>query len=146
LRAQNRAPFEAKRLLAAASLVAAASGCGSECVEVKADCSPLYEPTFTQIYTRTLAPTCAAGGSSCHGPGGGRGSLTFESQASAYAMLVGQAATDGGVRVLAGDPGCSVLVARLEADDEAIQMPPGSPLSSAERCSIERWIANGAKP
>jgi hypothetical protein len=126
------------------ALVAACSallvGCSPDCVEVASDCAPLYEPSFEQVFTRTLAPTCAGGGSACHGSEGGRGGLVFAEKSASHAALVG-----GGL-VVPGDPGCSELVARLASDDPDVQMPPGAPLSVAERCAIERWIAGGATP
>ncbi len=121
-------------------------GCSDDCVAVPVDCAPLYAPSFDNVFTRTLVPTCASGGSSCHAPSGGRGGLVFEDQAAAYDALVGHAAGSGGTRVIAGDAGCSLLVQKLESTDEAFQMPPGSPLSAPERCAIEQWIADGAAP
>ncbi len=54
-----------------------------------------------------------------------------------YDALVG----DG--RVLAGDTKCSPLLARVGGTGEGL-MPPGAPLSDAERCSLETWVRNGA--
>ncbi len=47
-------------------------------------------------------------------------------------------------RVLPGDAACSLLITRLEADDPAAAMPPGSPLSEAERCAVRQWVDDGA--
>ena len=125
-----------------------ASGCGQpapsgECVSGLdvATCSPLYPPTFDDVYERTLAKTCALSGASCHAAEGQAGGLSFESADAAYDHLTGGEEP----RVIAGDAACSPLVERIEATDEARVMPPGSPLSDAERCAVEQWIENGAK-
>lgn len=110
--------------------------------DLSTDCAPLYEPSYEQVFSRTLAPTCAPPGSACHAASGAKGGLVFEDADQAYAMLLGQ--TDGEQRVLPGDPACSPLVIRLEADDSTV-MPPGAALSAAERCSVIQWIANGAE-
>jgi hypothetical protein len=116
-----------------------------ECIKVSAECAPLYQPSFDQLFSRTLQPTCATGGSSCHGPTGKKGELVFDTAENAYGQLVGRSGPNGEVRVVAGDPGCSLLVVKLESSDAKIQMPPGSPLEAGERCAIIQWIANGAK-
>jgi hypothetical protein len=125
---------------------AATIGCGggSECVaDLPLDCAPLYTPTFDQIYTRTLAPTCAVSGASCHAPEGNQGGLSFGDADAAYAALLGK---DGNTaRVVAGDAACSVVIERLYATDPSVVMPRGAPLSDAERCVFTQWIANGAK-
>jgi hypothetical protein len=115
---------------------------GDECVVVSSDCAPLYAPEFDEIFARTLQPTCAASGGSCHAPEGMQGGLAFADVDSSYAALV-----DGGdaARVLAGDPGCSLVVRKLESTEADVQMPPGAPLSEQERCVMVQWIAGGAK-
>src|ERR1700748_3373661 len=88
------APMGVSLLLpGAAPLALAAAGCGGpECVaDVPASCSPLYTPTFDQIYTRTLAPTCALSGAACHAPEGAQGGLVFAGADASYAMLLGEA-------------------------------------------------------
>ena len=138
-------------LVALSSLASLAfgAGCGEpapsgECVDTLdvATCNPLYSPTFDEVYERTLAKTCALSGASCHAAEGQAGGLSFESADAAYDHL-----TSGETpHVIAGDAACSPLVERIEAtDDDARVMPPGSPLSDAERCAIEQWIENGAK-
>ena len=129
-------------------LLALASGCSSgettsACVQgLELTCAPLYDPTFDQVYTRTLKPTCALSGASCHASEGKRGGLVFADADSAYAALLGE----GGAKphVVAGDATCSLLIERLDAADARV-MPPGSPLADAERCAVARWIQNGAK-
>jgi hypothetical protein len=57
----------------------------------------------------------------------------------AYAYLV-----EGG-RVEPGAPSCSLLMERLDAKAGPSTMPPGAPLSEAERCVFRLWIADGAR-
>jgi hypothetical protein len=105
-------------------------------------CAPLYDPTFQQIFERTLKPTCAQAGGACHAMDGARGGLIFEDPDRAYQLLLGQ---DGARRrVSPGDPACSLMVEKLESKDPSFVMPPGAPRPEAERCAIEKWIAAGA--
>lgn len=124
----------------AAACVLACSGCDDDCVAVDTSCTPLYEPTFDNVYTNTLAVSCAVGNGTCHTADGASvaGGMAFDSADEAYAALAGSAE-----RVVAGDAACSLLVARVEATGSD-GMPPGSPLAEAERCAIVRWVANGA--
>jgi hypothetical protein len=116
----------------------------STCVQgLDLTCSPLYSPTFDQVYARTLHPTCAQSGASCHSAEGKQGGLDFDDPDRAYSLLLGEGG--GKARVVAGDAACSLLVERIESADKKSQMPPGSPLSAAERCALEQWIENGAK-
>jgi hypothetical protein len=120
-----------------------AGSCGTDptCIVVSADCAPLYEPSFDNVYSRTLSQGCAASGSSCHSSEGAKAGLNFSSADQSYALLLGE--DDGIARVSAGDAGCSILVQRLESNSDP--MPPGQPLSEAERCAIIQWIDQGAK-
>jgi hypothetical protein len=124
-------------LLSWSTVLVSASGCGTSCAEVSADCAPLYQPTFDELFDRTLLPTCSASGSSCHSAAGAQGGLVLDEREAAYTALL-----DG--RVDPGDAGCSDMVVRLESSDVDEQMPPGSPLSAQERCAIVQWIASGA--
>lgn len=141
------------RLLAAAiggalSLLSLPLGCGKgsdglACVEgLPAQCSPLYAPTFDNLFTRTLQPTCAQSGASCHSSQGMMGGLVFEDENAAYNLLLGK--TDGKARVNPGDPSCSLIVEHLESTDPGQVMPPGAPLSDQEKCVFIQWIAMGA--
>jgi len=61
----------------------------------------------------------------------------------AYSILMGEGL--GHAFVKPGDPGCSALVVRLDTDNPILRMPPaGDPLDERERCSIRRWISDGA--
>lgn len=122
------------------------AACGGDATEAAGDpacsdagiesCTPLYPPTFDEIYTRRLAPTCAAA-AACHGPGG-QSRLAFGTADEAYAALV----DDG--RVVPGAAACGALVERLTTAEPTEMMPPGAPLSSDELCAIRAWIAGGA--
>lgn len=109
------------------------------CVEVDvASCTPTYDPTFDNLFSRTLGPSCGVTGGACHGAEGAKGGLILEIADEAYTLLL-----DG--RVEPGDPGCSLLVQRIESTDGSVKMPPGSrTLAAGDRCAIERWIADGA--
>jgi Planctomycete cytochrome C len=131
--------------LAAAAVFAqtACSSDGPACVSVTTDCSPLYAPSFDDIFSRTLAPTCAQPGSACHSTSGLQGGLYFATATSAYALLLGEG--NVAATVVPGDASCSPLVERLESNDPATLMPPGSKLSDAEICAVVQWIQEGAK-
>ncbi len=140
----GRAPLPAFLVAGGAAI---ALGCGPsapvfECVKgLDLACAPLYDPTFDQVFNRTLHPTCAQPGSNCHASEGAKGGLVFEDASASFALLMGD--TDGRARVIAGDAACSLIVERLASAD--LGMPPGGPLSDAERCAIVQWIEAGAK-
>jgi hypothetical protein len=106
-----------------------------------ASCAPLYTPEFSEIFQRTLIQKCAVGDGTCHTDSGAKGGLSFSDADQAYAELLGDSGEPA--RVLAGDPRCSELIYRLEAGG-SVGMPPGKPLSEAERCSIRLWVEQGA--
>ncbi len=122
-----------------AVLVAAGCDSASEtCVPAyeAPSCDPLYEPTFDNFHRETLLKKCAVAGGSCHASEGAA-SLAYEDADHAYAMFIDQGL------VVPNEPECSTLVHRLEADSSS-SMPPGAPLSEAERCVVKLWIARGA--
>jgi hypothetical protein len=128
---------------AAASLIAGA-GCSDDagaCVEAELACNPLYQPTFDNVFTQTLNDKCAD--APCHDAQAPQANLSYVDPDQAYDLLLGIA--DGRERVLPGDPGCSLLIRRIESMDPGFQMPPGARLSEQERCSVRQWIADGAE-
>jgi len=129
---------EAAVVLFGLGLSCAPSAPAPTCVDVSVDCAPLYDPTFEQVFTRTLRPTCAASGFACHAAKGAQGGLVFEEQRDAYARV--------SRTVVAGDPRCSELVRRVTSTDPDVAMPPGKQLVAAEQCAIIQWVAAGAKP
>lgn len=119
------------------------SGCGGsgDCLEsLDLACAPLYEPTFAELHARTLSGSCAIG--ACHSGTSRAAGMSLEGIDEAYAALTGAA---GGPRAIAGDAACSLLVRRVESPEASFVMPPGRPLSAAERCVIRRWVASGAQ-
>ena len=87
-------------------------------------------PTFSQIYTTILTPSCS--GSQCHNPGSQRG-ITFASQSSAYSSVKGL--------VTAGNASGSSFYVTVNSG----QMPPGGPkLSTAALQMLAAWINAGA--
>ena len=107
------------------------------CVAVDTSCTPLYEPVFDEIFTRTIKPKCGVDGRACHGSGGAKAGMVLEEVEASYVHLVDEG------RVVPMDSGCSLVVQRL--DGQGGLMPPGDPLSEAEQCTIQMWIDNGAK-
>jgi hypothetical protein len=102
-------------------------------------CAPAYEPTFSNVFTKTLLPSCGKSGVSCHAEGA-QGGYRFLEQGEAYRNL------HDGNDVVAGNAPCSGLVTRLEATSGKVRMPPGRSLPEGEICAVRRWIAEGAKP
>jgi hypothetical protein len=125
------------------------AGCSSdkeeqpECLDaISTDCSPLYPPTFDNVFQNTLAMKCATTGGSCHGPEGHKAGLSMGSADEAWAGLTGN---DGSVpRVNVDEPRCSELVVRIDSPGKDWAMPPGKPLTAGERCAIRQWIVAGA--
>ncbi len=107
---------------------------------ISMDCAPLYAPEFQTIWEETLIPRCALAGGACHSAEGAQGNLAFTDADASHQALVD---TSSGV-VLPGDVACSPLMVTLESADPSLVMPPGQPLSEAERCAIRQWIHEGA--
>jgi hypothetical protein len=137
---RSRAALVVFGALVSSLLVAA--GCSGddadECLtDLPSECSPLYPPTFHDVYTRTLKPTCALSG--CHAPSSAEGGLSIGTEDETYALLRDQSF------VKPNDPACSKVVERIANPDASEAMPPGAPLSAAAQCSIITWIRDGAK-
>ncbi|HZO13117.1 MAG TPA: hypothetical protein VFB62_07655, partial [Polyangiaceae bacterium] len=66
-----------------------AAGCDTEsCLDpLSRTCEPAYEPTFDNIFTNTLQPTCARSGSSCHAPEGAQNGVSFGTPDQAHKVL-----------------------------------------------------------
>jgi hypothetical protein len=142
-----------KRLQHSAAVLAlclSAAACGghngeAECISLPETCTPLFNPDYDTIYRNVLSQRCgtASGSLNCHGPAGNQGNLNLGDADSAYSALLG--ASGFHARVIAGDPECSMLMERLETDDQAKRMPRGeAKLAEGARCAIQRWIAEGA--
>lgn len=108
------------------------------CTTVDLACTPAYEPTYANVFAKTLQPTCGKSGASCHSSSGRQGGLAFEDPNVAYDdMMAG--------KITPGDAACSTVVYRIAATDGKIRMPPGRQLETGEQCAIAQWIQNGAK-
>ena len=123
--------------MVAALLCAAGPGCGEDCVEVDLTCTPLNTPTFDNVFDNTLSVSCGIVGP-CHNATAARGGLVFEDIDESYELLMEND------RVIPFDPGCSLIVQRIESKRSTFVMPPGGGLDEREKCMIELWIANGA--
>lgn len=99
------------------------------------DCD--FESSIQPIFTASCG---------CHGGGAPSAGLSL-AEGAAYAGLVGVASSQepGTLRVAAGDPGASWLVAKLEGTASVGgQMPVDGALGAAQIDVIKEWIAAGA--
>ena len=99
-------------------------------------CVPSYEPTWHNVYERTLAPGQSC---SCHSllhlEGAVKSGLHFRASVQTYELLIDER------WVKPGEPVCSRLIWSLETT-----MPPGGGgLDEGDVCSIARWIESGAR-
>lgn len=143
---------------ALAALMLAATLSGAACDEKLADVAgptPNLVPTFSSIQREIFNAADSSGRLACIGchtdngrtPAGGLVLLEGRS----YQALVGQSSRfkPGAVLVVAGDPGSSYVIHKLEgaADIAGSRMPRGTGpfLTSGQMQIIRRWIALGAK-
>jgi hypothetical protein len=111
-------------------------------------------PTFTQVYTDVLGPSC---GMVCHnpsGPGVSEGKLDMSTQAAAFMNLnmaaQGTACASSSMkRVTPGDADKSLVYLKVSLDDPTpcgghmpLQLPN---LAQDKTDEIENWINAGAK-
>jgi len=132
-------------------VVLAVAGCPQQqppaCTMVDTSCSEGYVATFDNVYKNTLhTGTCGDDNNSCHTNASHNGGLSFEAdEPTVYAALMASSGIDPSrKRVVAGDPGCSLLTVRTEGVGTDYQMPKGDPLDAPTRCALVKWIANGA--
>jgi mono/diheme cytochrome c family protein len=91
-------------------------------------------------FAREIQPLLARRCFACHGPDTQEAGLRLDEAASATAEL-----DSGMTAVVPGDAAASELLARIQSNDEAVQMPPeGSRLTAEEVAVIRRWIDDGA--
>lgn len=113
--------------------------------DLDAECAPSATPTFDSMFRSVIEPRCGVvgGTATCHSADGKQGGLDLSTPTKAYDALLGKA---GKARVLPGDPECSLLMQRIEADDDTFRMPLGTErLAPGLRCAIQQWIAAGAE-
>jgi hypothetical protein len=132
-------------------VVAACSGDGNgnangepKCLAkpVNTDCTLAYEPTFDNVWQYTLKVSCAT--FMCHSGATPTGSMSLEDKDQAYTNLLSKSTT-GDPRVSPGDTMCGKALVRLNTKGESYSMPPTHPLPADQLCSINQWIAMGAK-
>jgi hypothetical protein len=134
-------------VLALATVACKSGPASPSCVSgLSSDCAASYSPpAFAMIFTGILQPNCAVGTGTCHTPDFVAGGVVFADQTDSYNLLLGMGG--GTAYVLPGDPGCSVLMERLESTDPSFHMPRGTNfLSSGDLCTIIQWISMGAPP
>lgn len=158
--ALRRSSFGGVLLTVGLCSAAVSGGCGSQggdpggepsCLSTppNLDCNAAYglvngqiAPTFDDLWTRTLQPTCGVAG--CHsGPNPQKG-LALDVEDTAYTDLLGPSST-GEPRVTPGDTSCGKFMVRLETAGQSWSMPPGNHLDESVLCVIRHWVANGAK-
>ena len=104
-----------------------------------AECTPLYAPTFDNIYRETMSTRCAVGGGSCHLAAERAGALALDTPDEAYTGLLSMIELDPD-----GSSECGDLLSRLVMTDAPGAMPPGQPLSEGEICAMSIWLDRGA--
>jgi len=102
-------------------------------------------PTFNEIFTRTLKPSCGSNGS-CHAGPTAQNGLQLDDEATAYQDLMSGNAAGTTARVIPNDVKCGELIVRLETPNETWTMPKGGHLPENLLCVIRHWIADGAQP
>jgi hypothetical protein len=130
------------------TLVACVAGCPSTpppaCIKVDTSCIPGYVPDFDDVYSNTIGPTCAQS-ASCHSSTGHAANLDMSSESLAYEQLMQSSSIDPKrLRVVPGDPACSLLIVRTDSPGADYQMPKGAALMAPERCALVQWVACGA--
>lgn len=145
--------------LALALWASGAVGCGADdatCgAPVELAAIAAVEPATADDVAAILERSCALGGCHLSGPGAG-GLVLGRSTATWRAALVNVPSQQNPAMALVapGDPDRSWLVAKVHGAlcdatcDRALgcggPMPPGAPLSDAERATLVTWIADGA--
>ena len=116
--------------------------CGGESV----DSDVGLDPTFTNVHSTVLQPSCAF--SSCHGSTEAGDLSLADAQASYAALVDAPSAVDPTkILVVPGDPSASYLMHKLDGADgiEGDPMPPPAGGFDAEKVELVRaWIAAGA--
>ena len=96
-------------------------------------------------FNRDVRPILAEHCFRCHGPDAAArtAGLRLDSRADAVSAL-----PSGAVALVAGDPEASELIARIEAEEDTLRMPPpdsGRPgLTTAQIDTLRRWVRQGA--
>lgn len=100
-------------------------------------------PTFSEIFARTLQPSCGSN-ASCHAGASAQHGLRLDDEATAYQGLMAKNAAGTTARVIPNDLKCGELIVRLETPNKSWTMPKGGHLPENLLCVIRHWIADGA--
>lgn len=134
-----------RRIVVAALLAGCPSTPPPACITVDTTCAPLYPPTFDNVWTNTLAKSCGNTNSSCHSATGHQDGLAMTDEAGAFSALLAASGRDPSrMRVVPGNPACSLLIVRTDSPGTDYQMPQGDPLRASERCALLQWVQCGA--
>jgi hypothetical protein len=93
-------------------------------------------------FDRDIRPLLSENCYACHGPGTQEAGLRLDSAEEA-----GRELDSGGRAIVAGDVAASELIARIDATDPDVVMPPPHAkkmLSAEQKALLKRWIAAGA--
>jgi hypothetical protein len=146
------------------SLLASMSGGG--CAVLDRSVSSPSGNSFTEVYTKIIAPTCSSDYCHYNGVGIRYSALDMSSRVYAYWSLVGQpcmgpSCSEMGTRVVPGRPDISIMYlkvseamppcgSRMPADPVALtamgtSMFSGTPLPDDQQQLIKGWILDGAQ-
>lgn len=94
-------------------------------------------------FDRDIRPILSNACYQCHGPDEARrkAKLRLDTQEGLFDLR------ESGAIVAPGNPDASLLIDRIESDDDTMIMPPpesGKQLSEAERTTLRRWVREGA--
>jgi hypothetical protein len=154
MKRQNKSTGVLMSVLAAAlilSALLAASACSSGGKTTSPAASTTPTTTASGVsYSRDIQPIFNNNCVVCH-QGAGQAGLGLEPNVS-YGKLVGVQSTESAseLRVKAGSPGQSYLIAKLQgtqvqAGGSGVQMPyEAAPLSQAQISLMQQWISTGA--
>jgi mono/diheme cytochrome c family protein len=126
---------ENRRARPAFSVAAAALALALHPGTTRAEPAAAEQPSFARNVAPLLERWCV----SCHGAREQQGSLRLDSYEAVFA------GGDSGPPVIAGEPGASLLVAKIERRDRPA-MPPRKRLPKPAVAALRAWIAAGAAP
>lgn len=112
-------------------------------VAVIASATALAAESSPLRFDRDIRPLLSENCYACHGPGQQEAGLRLDSADDAMREL------ESGTRaIVAGDPGASEMIARINATDPDVIMPPPhakKTLTAAQKDLLTRWIQSGAQ-
>jgi hypothetical protein len=111
-------------------------------VAVIASATALAAESSPLRFDRDIRPLLSENCYACHGPGQQEAGLRLDSADDAMREL-----ESGARAIVAGDPGASEMIARINATDPDVIMPPPhtkKTLTAAQKDLLTRWIQSGA--